>query len=413
MRLNADCAMSNKILFAFHSSVRLGVFLTRSYCSSLTAPALFNMPPIPKQIPLAVLDDYHNLSASQFAPVASSFKITSFPDTLPAYNAESTLEATREELVQRLKPFTIISSMRERTPFPAELLKQLPNLKVLLTTGTRNRGIDMDAAKKLGIVVTGAKGSGRSDKPKDKGNGSRVKGPDSTTQHTIALILAISRNIAADDANIKNGLWQTALALGLSGKNFSTLGLGRLGGSVAKIMYQSFGMRILCWSENLTQEAADQKAVELGLGDNDEDGRVFKVVSKNELFKEADVLSVHLVLSDRTRGIVNAEDLALMKKGAVLVNTSRGPVVDENALFEVLQKGGIRGAAADVFESEPLEKESKWRSKEWGIEGRGQLLVTPHMGYVEEEVMTNWYAEQVEILERWLKGEELLNILNA
>jgi len=269
----------------------------------------------------------------------------------------------------------------------------------------------MDAAKKLGIVVTGAKGSGRTDKPKDKGKG--TKGPDSTTQHTIALILAISRNVAADDANVKNGLWQTALALGLSGKNFSTLGLGRLGSNVAKIMYQSFGMRILCWSENLSQNAADQKAVELGLGAEDEEGKIFLVVSKEELFEAADVLSVHIVLSDRTRGIVGAKDLALMKKGAVLVNTSRGPVVDEDALFEVLEKGGIRGAAADVFDSEPLEKESRWRSKEWGTEGRGQLLVTPHMGYVEEEVMTNWYDEQVEILERWLKGEELLNVLNA
>jgi lactate dehydrogenase-like 2-hydroxyacid dehydrogenase len=359
------------------------------------------------------LDDYHGLSASQFEPVASSFQITNFPDTLLAYNAESTPQATKDELVQRFKPFTIISSMRERTPFPAELLKQLPNLKLLLTTGLRNRGIDMDAAKKLGIVVTGAKGSGRSDKPEDNRARETAKGPNSTTQHTVALILAISRNIAADDANVKNGLWQTALALGLSGKNFSTLGLGRLGGEVAKIMHQSFGMRIICWSENLTQEAADQRVVELGLGVEDEDGKIFKVVSKEELFKEADVLSVHVVLSDRTRGIVGAKELASMKKGAVLVNTSRGPIVDEDALFDILQKGGIRGAAADVFETEPLEKESRWRGKEWGTEGRGQLLVTPHMGYVEEEVMKNWYAEQVEILERWLKGEELLNVLNA
>jgi lactate dehydrogenase-like 2-hydroxyacid dehydrogenase len=371
------------------------------------------MPPVPKQVSLAVLDDYHNLSSSLFAPISTSFKITHFPDTLPAYNAASTAQSAKDELVQRLKPFTIISSMRERTPFPAELLKQLPNLKLLLTTGTRNLGIDMGAANKLGIVVTGAKGSGRTDKPPGKSTGKGAKGPDSTTQHTVALILAISRNISADDANVKNGLWQTALALGLSGKNFSTLGLGRLGGNVAKIMYQSFGMRILCWSENLTQENADRKAVELGLAAEDEEGKVFKAVSKEELFKEADVLSVHVVLSERSRGIVGAKDLALMKKGAVLINTSRGPVVNEDALFDILEKGGIRGAAADVFESEPLEKESEWRNKKWGTEGRGQLLVTPHMGYVEEEVMTNWYAEQVEILERWLKGEPLLNVLNA
>ncbi len=297
--------------------------------------------------------------------------------------------------------------MRERTPFPRDLLKQLPNLKLLLTTGLRNAAIDMVAAKELGIHVTGAPGKGLSTSSAVK----KKRGPDSTTQHCVALILGIARGLASDDKEVKTGGWETDLATGLSGKTFSTLGLGRLGGNVAKIMYQSFGMRILAWSSSLTQEAADEKAKALGLPIEDEDGKVFTVVSKEELFKQADVLSVHYVLSDRSRGIVGAEELALLKLSALFINTSRGPLVDEAALIGVLEKGKIRGAAIDVFEIEPLPKESKWRSERWGTEGRSKVLLSPHMGYVEKEAMRQWYEEQAEIVERWHKGEELLHVL--
>lgn len=341
------------------------------------------MPPIPKgPIKLAILDDYQGIAAKHFESLKPSFEITTFQDTLPAFNNPSNPESTKQELITRLKPFTVISSMRERTPFPADLLKSLPNLKLLLTTGGRNASIDMAAAKALSIPVTGAGEAGRT--PSAAVDRKKRRGPDSTTQHCVALILGIARLLASDDRNVKNGLWETDLATGLSGKTFSTLGLGRLGGNVAKIMYQSFGMRILAWSSSLTQETADEKAEALGLPVEEDGEKVFKVVSKEELFKEADVLSVHYVLSDRSRGIVGAEDLKLLKRSALFVNTSRGPLVDEDALMDVLDKGAIRGAAIDVFAVEPLPLDSRWRTTNWGVDGRSNVLLTPHMGYVEE-----------------------------
>lgn len=177
-------------------------------------------------------------------------------------------------------------------------------------------------------------------------------------------------------------------------------------------MYESFGMDVICWSSSLTQEAADQKAKELGLPTEEDGEKVFKVVSKEELFRQADVLSVHYVLSERSRGIVGKEELSWLKKSAFLVNTSRGPLVDENALLDLLDRGGIAGAAVDVYEIEPLPKESRWRSDKWGREGRSKVLVTPHMGYVESEGLGAWYEDQVVILGSWLKGEELKNVLN-
>jgi phosphoglycerate dehydrogenase-like enzyme len=375
------------------------------------------MPPIPPgPIKLAILDDYQGIAPKHFSSLKPAFEITSFPDTLLPYNHPSTPQNVKDELITRLKPFTILSIMRERTPFPGALLKQLPNLRLLLSTGGRNLSIDLAAAKELGIHVTGAPGKGRTDSSNSKSEKSKKKrGPDSTTQHTIALILGIARGLATDDAVVKSGSgWQSDLATGLSGKVFATVGLGRLGGNVAKIVWESFGMRVLAWSESLTQEKADEKAKSLGLPVEDEDGeKTFKVVSKQELFEQADVLSVHYVLSDRSRGLVGAEDLARLKKSALFINTSRGPIVDEDALYEVLDQGKIRGAALDVYSIEPLPKDSKWRTTDWLEEGKGRsrVLLSPHMGYVEEGTMNNWYEEQVEIVERWHKGEELLNVL--
>lgn len=357
-------------------------FTTHNFSNKAT------MPPIPHAIKLAVLDDYQGIAAPHFERLKPAFDITVFRDTLLPYNHPNTPEDAKQELITRLKPFSVICSMRERTPFPKELLEQLPNLKFLPTTGHRNAGIDMLACKELGIHVTGASEKGRSDAPKAVEK--KRKGPDSTTQHAVALILGIARGIAWDDKVVKEGGWETSLTTGLSGKTFSTLGLGRLGGNVAKIMHESFGMRILAWSSSLTQEKADEKATSMGLDAEDEDGeKTFKVVSKEELFQQADVLSVHYVLSDRSRGIVGKDVLDLMKKSAFLVNTSRGPLVDEDALQTTLEEGKIRGAALDVFEIEPLPADSKWRTVKWGEEGRGKVLLSPHMGYVEEETMGN------------------------
>lgn len=175
-------------------------------------------------------------------------------------------------------------------------------------------------------------------------------------------------------------------------------------------MSSAFGMRVVAWSQNLTQEAADEKAAEMGLSTELPDGtKRFKVASKDEAFSSADVLSVHLVLSDRSRGIVSTADLQKMKDTAFLVNTSRSPLVDEAALLKVLKEGKIGGAAIDVFDLEPLPKDSEWRTTEWGVEGRSRVVLTPHMGYVEGEKLREWYQQQVENLERWARGEELLS----
>lgn len=356
---------------------------------------------------VAVLDDYQNIALPHFRTLPTSqFEVTILQDTLLPYSHAATPSHVRTQLVERLRPFQIICTMRERTPFPKDLLEKLPRLELLLTTGTRNAAIDMEAAKQLGIRVAGASGKGRSTAPKAS---SKAKGPDSTTQHAIALILGIARNIATDDVVVKTGGWQTAITTGLTGKTFGTVGLGRLGVNVAKIMHQAFGMKVVAWSTNLTQEAADEKAKSVGLDVIDADGeKTFKVIGKDALFRSADVVSVHLVLSDRSRGIIAKEDLDMMKKSAFLVNTSRGPLVKEADLLAVLKEGKIRGAALDVFDLEPLSQDSEWRTTKWGVGGRSHVLLSPHMGYVEEEVMSNWYEENVENIERWHAGQELL-----
>ena len=368
------------------------------------------MPPIPPNpIKVAILDDYQGVARPHFVQLEPQFEITVFRDTLLPYNHPSTPDQVKEELVERLKPFTVISTMRERTAFPVALLEKLPNLKLLLTTGLKNRAFDLEAAKRLGIPVTGADGRWEGNKPPPV---KKPKGLDSTSEHIIALILGITRRLAADDLEVKTGGWETGLSTGLGDKVFGAVGLGRLGVNTARILYQSFGMRIVAWSASLTQDIADEKAKAAGLPVEDEDGeKVFKVVSKEELLKQADIVSVHYVLSERSRGLVSRADLALLKKSAFFINTSRGPVVDEEALLDVLESGAIRGAALDVFDIEPLPNDSRWRSQKWGTDGRSQVLLSPHMGYVEEGIISGWYTEQAENIRRWHNGEELMYVL--
>jgi phosphoglycerate dehydrogenase-like enzyme len=363
-------------------------------------------------IKVAILDDYHNIALPYFQTLDNArFDVTVYRDTLLPYNHPSTSDDIKSQLVERLKPFHVISTIRERTPFPGPLLQQLPNLKLLLTTGLRNASIDLEAAKFLGILVTGSLNESPS-KTTPSTIRNQPKGPDSTAQHTAALILSIARNIASDDAIIKQGGWQTSLTASLAGKTFGAAGLGRLGTSVAKIMHQSFGMKIIAWSASLTQEIADQKAREAGLDVEDgEGGKTFTAVGKEELFRSADVVSMHYVLSDRSRGMVGKKELGIMKSGAFFVNTSRGPLVVEEELLDVLKWGRIRGAAIDVFDLEPLPRESEWRTTRWGIEGRSHVLLTPHTGYVEEAVMASWYRQTVENIERWYAGRDLLHPL--
>ena len=323
---------------------------------------------------IAILDDYGDIASKHFTSI-NGLKIDSFPETLdPA--SEDGLQA----LADRLKPYTIISTMRERTPFPASLQSQLPNLKLLLTTGVRNASLDIPTATSRGITIagtTGAKPGHPDHSAKESAQAPPPPGYDSTTQHTWALILSLCSRIPQDNAALRSDpkVWQTGFSLALGGKTLGLCGLGKLGANAARIGAQAFGMNVIAWSENLTQEKADAAAEGAGLPRG-----TFKAVSKKELFETADVISLHYVLSPRSRGIVGSEELSMMKSTSVLINSSRGPLIDESALLKTLEQGGIRGAALDVWWKEPLPSDSPWRS----YNGKSELVMSPHMGYVNE-----------------------------
>ncbi|KAH2668575.1 hypothetical protein KXV32_005201 [Aspergillus fumigatus] len=331
------------------------------------------------RIKFAILDDYQNLSRKHFAHLTSRVDISYFPDTLdPPIRRHSCY--ARTDSLQR--------SHNRRPPQP----ETSPNN--LLTTGNRNLSLDLPALTARGIPVAGTVG--------------RPPGVNSTVQHTWALILALARHVARDDAAVKAGKWQGSLGVNLSGKTLALLGLGKLGAQVGRIAVLAFGMRVIAWSANLTQEKADEQATAQGLPA----GSFEAVPEKREFLQRADVLSVHYVLSERSRGILGAEDLAALRPDAMIVNTSRGPLIDERALLETLNAGRIRGAALDVFDPEPLPVDSPWRTTAWGVDGRSEVLLTPHMGYGEEELINGWYKEAAENLERWLDGKELHVRLN-
>ncbi|KAG8425869.1 hypothetical protein J3459_008660 [Metarhizium acridum] len=363
---------------------------------------------------LAIIDDYLNTSGPHFAHIpASSLQVTTFNDTIIPAN-----ETETARLVDRLEPFELISTVRERTAFPGALLRRLPNLKLLLATGTQFEEFDLAVARELGIAVVAAPGRGRTDQlaacSTPAGHNIKRGRAHPTTQHTWALIMALARNVAADDCALKAGrnAWQSGLAMGLTGLTLGVVGLGRLGAAVARIGHLAWGMRVVCWSHNLTQEKADGMAAETGLSpDAGTDGsKTFLAVAKEELFREADVVSLHYVLSARSWGVVGARELEQMKRSALLVNTSRGPLVDSAALLDTMERGRLRGAALDVYDVEPLPLDSPWRrANYWGTGGRSRLVMTPHMGYADEGLMNAWYAETAENVERWLEGEQLLH----
>jgi phosphoglycerate dehydrogenase-like enzyme len=361
---------------------------------------------------LAIIDDYFNTSAPHFGLIPpSELQIITFNDTIVPVN-----EVEDARLVERLQPFDMISTIRERTAFPGSLLRRLPNLKLLLATGTQFERFDLATAKELGITVVAAPGLGRTDQGGVQRPSIKKGNVHPTTQHTWALLLALARNVAVDDAAIKTGTgWQSGLATSLPTQTLGIVGLGRLGAAVARVAHLWWGMKVMCWSENLTQQKADQMAVAMGLPFENAESpgeKTFQAVSKEELFRNADVVSMHYVLSDRSRSIVGRRELELMKKSAFLVNTSRGPLIDQDALVDALEKGQIRGAALDVFEIEPLPSDSPWRrSNYWGRDGRSAVLTTPHMGYVDEGLMNTWYAESAENVERWLRGQDVLRRL--
>ncbi|WPH03261.1 Hypothetical protein R9X50_00613800 [Acrodontium crateriforme] len=353
---------------------------------------------------LAILDDYAEIAKPYFNHIPNLI-IDSFPSTLNPFKPND-LEA----LITRLEPYDIISTMRERTPFPSTLQDRLPRLELLLTTSTRNNAIDLPCATKRGVVVTGTQG----DRPSETEQSAKLpdlpppRGYSAVTQHSWALLLALCSRVTVDDAALKNPelatSWQSGAMVSLAGKTLGIVGLGKLGVGMAKIAILGFGMRVVAWSENLTSTKARDVLAQAGLPLES-----VQVVSKEALFRDADVVSLHLVLSDRSRGIIGARELALMRSSALLINTARSGLVDEDALIDVLKQGKIAGAALDVFSEEPLPSNSEWRrSSSW----KSDVVLSPHMGYSNAGTLHRWYQEQADNVERWMRGDELLNRMN-
>lgn len=311
-------------------------------------------------VQIAVIDDWQQVAEDVVDWSAlQSIGQVSFLHDYPADTAT---------LIQRLQPFEVICLMRERTPFDAALLRGLPRLKLLLTGGMRNAAIDLATAAELGI---------------------QVRGTDSykhaAPELTWALLMALTRNLLHEANALRNGGWQQGLGGDLHGKTLGILGLGNIGKRVAQFG-QVFGMPVIAWSENLTPERAAEAGV--------------TYVSKQQLFQQADVLSVHLVLSERSRGLVDAQALGWMKPGALLVNTARGPIVDEAALIDALQNGRLGGAALDVFAEEPLPADHPFRRLP-------NVLATPHVGYVSRQNYQQFYGQMIENLQAWAAGQAL------
>jgi len=303
---------------------------------------------------IAVLDDYQDV-ARGLADWTGAGEVEFFHDHLPR----------TEDLVERLKTFDVIVAMRERTPFPGALLGRLPKLRLLVTTGMRNRSIDLAAAKARGIVVCGTPGVSTT-----------------TAELTWGLVLALARQIPREDRELRTGRWQTSVGIGLAGKTLGILGLGSIGQQVARVG-AAFGMKLIAWSQNLDPERARAAGA--------------RRVEKEQLFEESDVLTIHLVLSERTRGLVGARELSLMQPSALLVNTSRGPIVDEGALAEALKRGALAGAGIDVYGEEPVPREHP-------LLVAPNTVLTPHLGYVTRESYRAYYEGAVEAIRAWQGG---------
>lgn len=314
---------------------------------------------------LAILDDYQHvaLEAADWKSLEGEVDIRVFHDHIKGEDA----------VAQALADFDVIVAMRERTPFPASLLQKLPSLKLLVTTGMRNLAIDMEAARKQGVPVCGT-----------------ALLPYPAFEHTWALILALLKKIPEENQNMHAGGWQSGIIEGVRGKTLGVIGLGKLGSQVAKIG-AAFGMNVIAWSQNLT----DERARECGA----------TRVEKDELLAQSDVVTIHVLLSDRTRGLIGQRELALMKPAAYLVNTSRGPIVEEAALLEALQGQKIAGAGIDVYDVEPLPPDHPLRKCD-------NAVLTGHTAYVIRETYELAYGEALEDVKAWLKGEPI-RVLNA
>src|ERR1700761_4738633 len=309
----------------------------------------------------AILDDYFDIATevADWPRIADRVEVPPFPEPFPSTEAAA----------EALKDFEIICAMRERTTFPRQLIEALPKLKLLITSGAKNAAFDMAAAKERGIVLCGTQ-----------------RKQDPTAPLTMGLILELTRGIGRENARMHAGeSWQKFCGVEIEGKTLGIIGLGKLGSKIASLG-KAFGMNVIAWSPNLTPE----RCKEVGVG----------YAGKEELFATADIVTIHMVLSQRSRGLVGHADLARMKPTGYLVNTARGPIVDETALLEALQQRRIAGAAIDVFSVEPLPVDHPFRKLD-------NIVLTPHLGYVTEEGFRNHYSQMVEGIDAWFKGEPL------
>ena len=318
---------------------------------------------------LAVLDDYQQLaleSADWDRLRRRGVEVTVFHEAF----------SSREDAAAKLAPFEVLVLMRERTPFPRELVEKLPKLKFVALTGLRSASLDLDACNARGILVSNTRG----------GSTSAV-----TAEFAFALMLAAARDLAKAGRNMRAGRWHEGLRGGtvLEGKRLGLIGLGKLGSRVAGYA-KAFGMEVVAWSQNLTGEKAASGGATL--------------VTKYALLRTSDFVSIHLVLSERSRGLVGAPEFALMKPGATLVNTSRGPIVDEKAMIEALQSGRLAHAALDVYDVEPLPADHPLRRMQ-------NVTLAPHLGYVSENVYRTFWGDALEDVEAWLDGKPI-RILN-
>lgn len=314
----------------------------------------------------AILDDYQNvaLTSADWGSLMDRVEIQTFNNYM----------GSEEKVIQELQEFDIVVLMRERTPFPERVISQLPKLKLLITSGMRNASIDLEAAEQKGIIVCGTEGS--SNPP---------------TELTWALILGLSRQLVTENNALRsNRNWQSTVGLDLHGRTLGLLGLGKIGTRMAEIA-QAFGMNVMAWSENLTREKAEKHGV-------------IWSETKEQLLAQSDIISVHLVLSDRTRNLIGQAEFQQMKSSALFINTSRAGIVDQEAMVDALQRGLIAGAGLDVYEQEPLPVNHIMRTLP-------NVLATPHLGYVTRGNYEIYYSHTVENIAMFLNGTPIRQML--
>ena len=307
----------------------------------------------------AILDDFQNVAMTfaDWSPIAKDVELKVFNKPF----------ASQDEAIKALQGFAIIVGMRERTPFPRKVVEALPDLKLLITTGARNNAFDVKACAERGVTVCGTGVTG-----------------SPTTGIAFGLMLELTRRIGFENARLKAGApWQVTIGRDLEGLTLGILGLGKLGQRSAAVG-RAFGMKVIAWSQNLTEEKAKAAGADY--------------VSKDDLFRNSDFVTIHNVLSDRSRGMVGARELGLMKKSSYLINTSRGPIADEKALIAALQNKTIAGAGLDVFDVEPLPLDHPFRKMD-------NVVITPHLGYVSEQNYRKYFPDIVEDIRAWLDGK--------